>query len=191
MSGWAPPPKPKVDYARLETIGRDLLTAIGENPDRRGLAETPKRFARAWQEFIEYDPGKVETAFESVSADQMVVVSGMRVWSLCEHHLLPFWCDVSIGYIPEKRVLGLSKFARIAHLAAHRLQLQERLVEDIANAVRDLAQTQHVAVLATGEHGCMVMRGVRTPGLMTSSVMRGRFRESDAARAEFLQIIRR
>lgn len=109
----------------------------------------------------------------------------MRVWSLCEHHLLPFWCDVSIGYIARKRIVGLSKFARIAHDAAHRLQVQERLVEQIANRVASVSGSPDVAVLARGEHLCMSMRGVRTKGLATSSALRGAFKRP-ALRAEFL-----
>ena len=117
----------KVDYSRLLELGRELLIAIGEDPDREGLLDTPRRWADWWREFIEYDPGTTETTFQSTTADQMVCVSGMRVFSLCEHHLLPMWCDVSIGYIAGERVLGLSKFARIAHQFAHQLQIQERL----------------------------------------------------------------
>lgn len=112
----------------------------------------------------------------------------MRVWSLCEHHLLPFWCDVAIGYIATDRVLGLSKFARVAGQFAHRLQVQERLTRQVADAIERLTGSPDVAVLATGEHLCMSARGVRTPALMTSSVMRGAFRDSPSARAEFLQL---
>lgn len=169
-------------------IAHELLVAIGENPEREGLADTPRRFADSWKEFIEYQPGNTETVFQSITADQMVVVSGLRVWSYCEHHLLPFWCDVSIGYIASEYVLGLSKFARIAHQFAHQLQLQERLVEQIANEVTRVAQTPDVAVIARGEHLCMVMRGVKTGGLMTSSVMRGVFFEDRMARSEFLKL---
>lgn len=122
---------------------------------------------------------------------QMVVVSGMRVWSLCEHHLLPFWADVSIGYIADGRVLGLSKFARIAHKFAHRLQLQEQLVLQIADEIEAVTGTRNVAVIATGEHLCMTMRGVKTPAMMHSSVMRGVFRTDADARAEFLALTKR
>jgi GTP cyclohydrolase IA len=173
---------------RLEALCRDLLMAIGEDPDREGLADTPKRWAAWWREFIAYDPGNLATTFDSVETDQMVIVSGIRVYSLCEHHLLPFWCDVAIGYVTAGRVLGLSKFARIAHKFAHRLQVQERLTQQIADAVSQLTGSRDVAVIARGEHACMSTRGVRTPALMTSSVMRGAFRNQTAARAEFLQI---
>lgn len=180
--------RPAFDHDRVKAAARELLLAIGEDPDRDGLRDTPRRYADWWREFIEHEPGRVDTAFESVSFDQMVVVSGMKVWGLCEHHLLPFWCEVAVGYVTESKALGLSKFARIAHKHAHKLQVQERLTQDIADEVQALAGTQHVAVMARGEHLCMAMRGVKTPGLMTSSVLRGCFRESGPARDEFLKL---
>lgn len=179
----------EVNYNALLTIGRELLQAIGEDPERPGVKDTPRRFADWWREFIEYQPGSLDTCFESVTTDQMVTVSGMRVWSLCEHHLLPFWCDVSIGYIAGEQVLGLSKFARIAHKYAHQLQLQERLCHQIADEVTQIVGTQDVAVLASGRHLCMEMRGIRTPGTMTSSIMRGLFRKDSNARMEFLRLV--
>lgn len=182
-------PTPRVDYAALLRIGHDLLKAIGEDPTRAGLQETPRRFADWWREFIDYAPGTTDTCFESVTSDQLVTVSGMRVWSLCEHHLLPFWCDVSIGYITNEKVLGLSKFARIAHQFAHGLQLQEQLSMQIADEVCRILESEDVAVFITGEHLCMSMRGIRTPGRMTSSVMRGKFRAQHETRMEFLRMI--
>jgi GTP cyclohydrolase IA len=179
----------QVDYPRLLALGRELLIAIGEDPDREGLQETPRRWADFWREFIEYDPGTTEKTFSSVVADQMVCVSGLRVSSLCEHHLLPFWSDVSIGYIPDEKVLGLSKFARIAHQFAHRLQLQERLGQQIADEIIRITGTQNVAVVLKGEHLCMTARGIRMPGRMTSSVMRGIFRTQSEMRMEFLRLI--
>jgi len=185
-----PPSSPqKVDYPRLLELGRELLLAIGEDPDREGLLETPRRWADSWREFIEYNPGTTDTVFETSSADQMVTVSGMRVSSLCEHHLLPFWCDVAIGYIADGKVLGLSKFARIAHQFAHQLQLQERLGQQIADEVSRITGTENVAVVLKGEHLCMTTRGIRTPGKMTSSVMRGVFRDEYETRMEFLRLI--
>lgn len=182
-------PSQKVDYPKLLELGRELLIAIGEDPDREGLINTPRRWADAWREFIEYDPGVTDTTFASATTDQMVCVSGMRVASLCEHHLLPFWCDVSIGYITGEKVLGLSKFARIAHQFAHRLQIQERLGQQIADEVSRITGTQDVAVVLKGEHTCMSMRGIHTPGVMTSSVMRGVFRAEYETRMEFLRLI--
>ncbi len=178
-----------VDKATLVRVARDLLEAIGENPDREGLQETPRRFADWWGEFIDYAPGETETCFASTSTDQMVCVSGIRVWSICEHHLLPFWCDVAIGYIPKGYVLGLSKFARIAHQFAHRLQLQEQLGEQIADEICRIVGSDDVAVVLKGEHLCMSARGIRTPCTMTSSVMRGCFRERSETRQEFLRLI--
>lgn len=164
------------------------MVAIGEDPTRSGIAETPRRFASWWREFIEYNPGVLDTTFESVTTDQMVVVSGMRVWSVCEHHLLPFWCDITVGYIARDQVLGLSKFARIANKFAHRPQIQERLVHEIADEIQAIAQSPDVAVIATGEHLCMTMRGIKTPATMRSSVMRGLFLHGDKVRAEFLTL---
>jgi GTP cyclohydrolase I len=173
---------------RLEHLCRQLLLAIGEDPDREGLRDTPRRWAAWWREFVDHDPGTLGTTFEAIEADQLVVVSGIRLWSLCEHHLLPFWCDVAIGYIAGDRVLGLSKFARVARKFAHRLQVQERLTKQIADEVARLTGSPDVAVIARGEHLCMSARGVRAPALMTSSVMRGAFRAKPEARAEFLQL---
>ncbi len=177
-----------INQKKLESIGRQLLETIGEDPERTEIKDTPKRFARWWIEFMEYQPGSVDTMFQSATLDQMVVVSGMRVWSLCEHHLLPFYCDIAVGYITNSHVLGLSKFARIAHKHAHSLQVQERLVVQIADEICQLVGN-NVAVIATGEHLCMTMRGVKTPGKMTSSVMRGVFRDKPEARQEFLSIV--
>jgi GTP cyclohydrolase I len=182
-------PEKKVDYPKLLELGRELLIAIGEDPDREGLLDTPRRWADWWREFIEYDPGTTDTVFSSVSTDQMVCVSGLRVFSLCEHHLLPMWCDVAIGYIPTDRILGLSKFARIAQKFAHQLQVQERLGEQIADEVAHLTSTEDIAVVLKGEHLCMSSRGIRTPGVMTTSVMRGIFRAEYDTRMEFLRLI--
>ncbi|WP_235845863.1 GTP cyclohydrolase I [Dictyobacter aurantiacus] len=130
-----------------------------------------------------------ETTFSAASTDQIVCVSGMRVFSLCEHHLLPMWCDVAIGYIPSDKVLGFSKFARITHQFTHHLQIQERLGQQIADEVSRITGTNHVAVIIKGEHLCMSARGIRTPGVMASSVMRGSFRTDRDLRAEFMQMI--
>lgn len=157
---------------------------------REGLAETPARVARFWAEFLD-GAEPAPTTFTHQATDDLVVVSGMRVWSLCEHHLLPFSCEIAVGYLPNGHVLGLSKFGRIAHHVAHRLQLQERLVREVADAVEAATRCPDVAVLAQGEHLCMTMRGIRTPALMTSSVMRGGFRDQPALRSEFMAIARK
>lgn len=178
-----------VDIKRIEELTRELLIAIGEDPDREGLRDTPRRVAAAWSEFVSYKPGKLDTTFEVQARDQMVVVSGMQVHSICEHHLAPFSCEVAIGYLAGGTVLGLSKLARVAHKHAHRLQLQERMVEEIADEIAALTGRADVAVVASGVHSCMTTRGIRTPATMTSCVTRGLFRESEAARAEFFQLV--
>jgi GTP cyclohydrolase IA len=180
--------RPEVNLRRLEDICRDLLREIGEDPQREGLLDTPRRFASMWREFVEHEPGKIETAFSSIDGDQMIVVRGVQVYSMCEHHLLPFSSVVSIGVISDRKVLGLSKYARIAHKHAHRLQLQERLVADICAEVSALAETADVAVIADGEHLCMKMRGVRAEARMFCSALRGRFKHAPETRAEFLRL---
>lgn len=175
----------------LEALGLRLLELLGEDPTRQGLQDTPRRFAKYWQEFLHYDAGTIDTTFDirkSVMVDQMIVVSSIRVWSLCEHHLLPFRCDISVGYITNTTVLGLSKIPRICHRHAHRLQLQERLIDDIATELVTLTGSPDVAVVGTGLHTCMAMRGIKSESSMTSSVMRGRFKENHHTRMEFLSL---
>jgi len=170
----------------LEALAWALLVEIGEDPAREGLRGTPARYARWWREFVDYDPGTIETTFESVVSDQLIQVSDIRVWSLCEHHLLPFWCDVSIAYIARHRIVGLSKFARIAHDHAHRLQVQERLTSGIADSVSAVSGSPDVAVFTGGEHLCMTIRGVRTAARMTTSVLRGAFQTDPDVRARLI-----
>ncbi|MER6912678.1 GTP cyclohydrolase I [Streptomyces sp. NPDC000594] len=170
----------------LEDIARRLLVEIGEDPERDGLKETPARFARWWREFSTFDPGVVSTTFPQRTEGQLVMVSDIRVWSLCEHHLLPFSCSVTIAYHPRGSVLGLSKFARIAQRHAHRLQVQEQLVRDIADEVRKVTGSDDVAVIAKGEHLCMSMRGVRTAAVMTSTAFNGVFETHGPARQELM-----
>ncbi|MFD8730549.1 GTP cyclohydrolase I [Streptomyces sp. NPDC059611] len=178
------PADPLVDLARR------LLKEIGEDPDRDGLRQTPERFARWWREFINYDPGTIDTLFETTTTSQMVVVSDIRVWSLCEHHLLPFNCSVDIAYRPTQRLLGLSKFARVAHRHAHRLQVQERLVADIAQEVADITGAEDVAVIAKGEHLCMTMRGIKASAEMTSTAFLGAFGDDSSLRGELFALLR-
>lgn len=177
-----------VDHPRVAGLVRDLLEAIGYDPDDPGIKETPRRVADWWREFLEYDPGKVGTVFEAATSNGMVAVTGMKVWSLCEHHLLPFWCDVAVAYVPNGSVLGLSKFGRIAHGHAHGLQLQERLVAGIADDVVRLTGSPDVAVLGRGEHLCMTMRGIGTPHRMISTAYRGSFDTDPIQRGEFLRV---
>ncbi len=178
----------RVDIERLTDLGRALLVALGEDPQREGLRATPARWARWWTEFLEYDAGATETAFEAIQTDQLVVLRGVPVWSICEHHLLPFSCLLTIGYLADGHVLGISKLARVAQRHAHRLQLQERLVDGIAAEIARLAATEDVAVLGEGQHLCMQARGVRTAGTMYTSALWGRFRTETATRQEFFAL---
>lgn len=180
--------KSYVDVDMVRRATEMLIEAIGCDGEP-GMQDTPNRVARLWKEFIEYNPGTISTTFESSTDSQIVLVSGMRVWSMCEHHLLPFWTDVAIAYIPEGKIIGLSKLARIAHAKAHRPQVQERLVSQIAQEVTDQTGSPHVAVIAAGEHSCMVMRGIKTPGVMTSSVMKGDFLTDSMTRQELFALL--
>ena len=180
----------KVDYDRLLTLGSELLIALGKDPEDEGLRETPRRWASWWREFMEFEPGTTETVFNTTTADQLVVVSGIRVYSICEHHLLPFWCDLSIGYIAEGKVLGLSKFARIANKYAHDLQLQERMVAQIAVEIEHVLDTQNIAIWARGVHLCMLMRGIKTESTVQSLVTKGSFAENEKLFANFLTLAR-
>ncbi|HEX6344849.1 GTP cyclohydrolase I [Umezawaea sp.] len=178
------------DEDPLVDVARQLLKEIGEDPDRDGLRDTPQRFARWWREFVDYHPGTVETLFESTTTSQLVIVSDIRVWSLCEHHLLPFNAAVTIAYRPTGHLLGLSKFARVAHRHAHKLQVQERLVADIAHDITTITGTPDVAVIARGEHLCMTMRGIKASALMTSTAYHGAFATDSALRGELLSLAR-
>jgi GTP cyclohydrolase I len=174
----------------LVDLGRRLLKEIGEDPERDGLRDTPERFARWWREFVDYDPGVISTLFDITTGNQMVTVSDIDVWSLCEHHLLPFRCSITISYRPAGRLLGLSKFARIAHRHAHRLQVQERLVSDIARDICAITGSPDVAVIARGEHLCMTMRGIKTSANMTSTAYLGAFENDAGLRAELFALTR-
>jgi GTP cyclohydrolase I len=173
---------------RLVILGRELLRTLGYDLQSESLRETPQRWAQWWTEFLEYDAGRTSVTFDSVTDGQLLVVSGIHVWSVCEHHLLPFEVDVSIGYLPAGHLLGLSKFARLTQAAAHKLQLQERLVEDVAGEIRRAALTDDVAVLGRGRHLCMEARGPKTAATTTSLSTSGRFRRRSRLRADFLRL---
>ncbi|GGC83457.1 MULTISPECIES: GTP cyclohydrolase I FolE [Vreelandella] len=173
---------------------RQIITALGENPDREGLRDTPKRAAKAMQ-FLNagYHQSLEEivngAVFES-QTDEMVLVKDIELYSMCEHHLLPFIGKCHIAYLPSGRVLGLSKFARIVDMYARRMQIQENLTREIAEAVQQVTQARGVAVVIEARHLCMMMRGVeKQNSSMTSSVMLGGFRSNQATRQEFLTLI--
>ena len=183
-----------VDQARIEALTRELLLAIGENPDREGLARTPLRVAKAW-EFLtsgyRVDIDKIiNEAIFTQATNSMVIVKNIEIYSLCEHHLLPFFGRCHIGYIPTGKVFGVSKLARLVDMYARRLQLQERLTEQVSQAIMDLIDARGVGVMMEARHLCMMMRGVEKQNsvMVTSSVL-GTFRESQTTREEFLALI--
>jgi GTP cyclohydrolase I len=183
----------RVDTARVAELYRQLLIELGEDPSRDGLRGTPGRVAAWWSEFLDYDPGTTAAVFEyePSDGDHLLVVGGINVYSLCEHHLLPMRLAVSIGYLPAGQVLGLSKFARIAHAHAHRLQLQERFVDGVAQDVVTTTGSGDVGVVAQGEHLCMSMRGVREQQARTTSTkLSGRLRDEPDLTSQLLTLAR-
>jgi len=186
----------KVDSQAVQDAVLQLLTAIGENPQRAGLKRTPQRVARMYAELLAgyaVDPlTLVNGALFDVKYDEMVIVRDIEFYSMCEHHLLPFMGRVHVAYIPDGKVLGLSKIPRIVDMFAHRLQVQERMTRQIADLVRDLLKPQGVAVVVEALHLCTMMRGVQKHNArMTTSAMHGAFRSNLATRQEFLDNISR
>ncbi|WP_263145241.1 GTP cyclohydrolase I FolE [Pseudomonas sp. RIT-PI-AD] len=175
---------------------REILLGLGEDPQREGLLDTPKRAAKAMQ-YLCNGYGKsleevVNGALFASDNDEMVIVKDIELYSLCEHHLLPFIGKAHVAYMPTGRVLGLSKVARIVDMYARRLQIQENLTRQIAEAVASVTQAAGVAVVIEAQHMCMMMRGVeKQNSQMVTSVMLGVFRESSTTRQEFLQLINR
>lgn len=180
---------------RIADAVKTILTELGEDPNRAGLLETPERYARAMLFFTKgYEDNikdVIKRAVFEEDHDEMVIVRDIDVFSLCEHHLVPFYGKIHIGYIPKSRVLGLSKLARLAEMFSRRLQVQERLTKQVAMALWEILQPQGVAVVMEATHMCMVMRGVQKPGSSTvTSCMLGRFRETQKTREEFLSLLR-
>jgi GTP cyclohydrolase I len=184
-----------VDLARAEAAVRELLFAVGEDPDRDGLRKTPSRVARAYAEVfagLHVDPDEVlESSFDE-HHDELVLVKDIALYSTCEHHLVPWHGSAAVGYIPgeDGRITGLSKLARVVDLYARRPQVQERLTSQVADAVMRRLQPQGVIVVVQAEHLCMAMRGVRKPGALTvTSAVRGIFKSDQRSRAEALSLI--
>lgn len=177
---------------------RELLSLIGEDPDREGLVDTPYRVIKSWLEmFSGYtEDAKVilGTFFEDDIGDQtdeIIICKNITFYSMCEHHMLPFSGACHIGYLPNKRVIGLSKMARLVECYSRRLQIQEKLTSQIADTLRDELKAEGVGVIIEAQHLCMTSRGVKNPtSLMTTSAMRGKFKLQSQTRNEFLQLIR-
>ena len=179
---------------KIENLTKQLIEEIGEDPSREGLLKTPSRVSKAWSFFsggYSQDLDKIiNNAVFNEDATDMVVVRDVEFFSLCEHHLIPFFGRAHVAYLPNGKVIGLSKIPRIIDMFSRRLQVQERLTRQIAETVKEILDPIGVAVIMEGQHMCMQMRGVeKQNSLTTTSSMLGKFRESDRTRSEFLSII--
>jgi len=182
--------------ADAEAAVRTLIQWAGDDPDREGLVETPKRVAKAYRELFagyEADPRDyLARTFEEVGGyDELVVLRDIRVVSFCEHHMLPFLGKAHVAYLPNDRVVGISKLARVVNGFARRLQIQEKLTAEIASAIQDILKPKGVGVVVISEHSCMTMRGVNTPGSrLTTSHLLGEVRDDPRTRQEFFELVR-
>lgn len=189
--------RPRFDSDELKTAVSRVLEELGEDVTREGLVDTPRRVAESLRFLTDgygMDPAEIvgTAQFEEAAYDDMVTVRGIGFFSLCEHHLLPFFGTAHVGYIPNGRVVGLSKVPRIVDAFAHRLQLQERLTHQIADALQEVLEPRGVAVVIEARHMCMEMRGVEKQDSETvTSCMLGAFRDDPRTRQEFMEIIRR
>ena len=185
----------QVDLPRIERAVREILIAIGEDPDRGGLKDTPGRVARAYAEQfagLGQHPKDVLTTVFDADHDEMVLVRDIEMFSTCEHHLTPFFGFAHVGYIPNERgqITGLSKLARLVDVYAHRPQVQERMTSQIADSLMEVLEPRGVIVVVEAEHLCMAMRGVRKPGAKTvTSAVRGSFRSSYSTRSEAMSLL--
>jgi len=184
------------DEAEIKRAVESIIKAIGEDPQREGLVDTPRRFAEMYTELfmgIGKDPGEELRVGYEQGHREMVILKDIPFYSMCEHHFLPFYGVVHIGYIPndEGRVVGISKLARVVEIIAKRPQIQERMATEIADAIVDGLKPAGVAVVIQAEHLCMIMRGIKKPGSsVITSALRGSFRRKAASRAEFLSLIK-
>lgn len=182
-----------VDLPRIERAVREILAAVGEDPDREGLLETPRRVARMYAELfrgLHDDPREHLQKFFTEKYDEMVLVRDISFNSMCEHHLLPFSGRAHIGYVPDGRVVGLSKLARVVEVVSQRPQVQERMTEQIANLLIEELNVKGVAVVLEATHSCMTIRGIRKPGsICVTSAMKGIFRSNLSSRSEVMTLI--
>ena len=183
----------KVDLPRIERAVREILAAVGEDPDREGLLETPARVARMYAEMfsgLHSDPSTHLKKFFTEQYDEMVLVRDITFNSMCEHHMLPFYGKAHIGYVPNGKVVGLSKLARVVEEFSKRPQVQERMTEQIANLLIEELDVKGVAVVLEASHSCMSIRGIRKPGsLCVTSAMKGLFRSNLSSRSEVMTLI--
>ncbi len=192
-SGDIMPATGPIDTARIRAAVREIIIGVGEDPDREGLLETPRRVADMYAEVfsgLREDPADVLRVGFEEGHQEMVIVKDIPFYSMCEHHFLPFHGVAHVGYIPNGRVVGLSKLARAVEILARRPQLQERLSSQLADVIMETMAPQGVAIVISANHLCMTMRGIRKPGSLTvTSAMRGVFQRSSATRAEFMSLI--
>jgi GTP cyclohydrolase I len=182
-----------IDQERIARAVREIIEAIGENPVREGLLETPERIGRLYAELfsgLAQDPLDVLRRSFDEEHKEMVILKDIPFYSLCEHHFLPFHGSAHVGYVPEGRIVGVSKLARVVDILARRPQLQERLTSQVADAIMEGLHPDGVAVVIEAEHLCMTMRGVQKPGArMITSAIRGGFRRRGVTRSEFLSLV--
>lgn len=182
-----------IDLDRLQRSIATVLEALGEDPSREGLRDTPRRIAQMYEEIfggLAVDPREYLRVGFEVAHDEMVILRNIPFYSMCEHHFLPFHGEAHVGYVPDGRVVGISKLARVVEGYARRPQIQEQLTSQVAEAIMEVLTPDGVAVVIEAEHLCMTMRGVRKPGSrMITSAMRGDFRRSAVTRAEFLALV--
>jgi GTP cyclohydrolase I len=185
--------KKDIDHRRIEAAVREILLAVGEDPDRDGLQETPSRVARMYAEVfsgLHTDPAHVLKKTFEQPYNEIVLVKDIRFASFCEHHLLPFFGKAHVGYLPNGRILGLSKMARLVEAVSRRPQVQERITEEVADLMEEHLDARGVGVVIEATHTCMTIRGVRKPdSLCTTSAMRGCFRTDATTRSEFMALI--
>ena len=189
------PERTETDRAEAERAVRTLIQWAGDDPDREGLLDTPARVVRAFEEYFQgyaADPQEIlQRTFEEVEGyDEMVLLKDIRFESHCEHHMAPIIGKAHVAYLPKSRVVGISKLARVVELYAQRLQIQEKMTAQVANAINDVLQPDGVAVVIEASHQCMTCRGVHKPGVtMLTSKMLGAFRDNDRTRREFLSMV--
>ena len=186
------PTGPAIDQPAAERAARDLLLALGADPDSEGLRDTPRRVARAYTELLTYEPFDMTTFPNEEGYDELVVVRDIPFHSLCMHHMLPFHGTATVAYITDERILGLSKLARVVDMFARDLQVQERLTKQVANWLEQHLRPKGVGVVLEAEHMCMTLRGVQKPGSRTvTSALHGLVREDLRTREEFLALASR
>ena len=187
--------KTQPSQADAEAAVRTLIQWAGDDPDREGLLDTPARVVRSYKELFagyESDPKEyLKRTFDEVGGyDELVILKDIRVVSFCEHHMLPFLGKAHVGYLPRNRVVGISKLARVVHGFARRLQIQEKLTAQVAEAIQDILEPKGVGVVVVSEHSCMTMRGVNTPGSrLTTSHLLGEVRDDPRTRQEFFDLV--